>query len=245
MCAARKHINFLIETFSSERKNAEVTFSVIFKNAEKVANEFDIEFKIPRLAAKQTQRSNYISSSTEEYYRKSLFVPYMDSLISSLTARFPEENEASYAIFILHPMHFKKYTQEKVSEQVNKILNKYEIDNLQTEAVTWYHYWQKKDISEVSEITLLELLSHCDFFPSIKEALTILITIPPITCTIERSFSMLRRVKTWLRSTMGEERLNGLCLISSHRKYVKAAKGAIIEKTINEFAKESRRLKLS
>ena len=38
-------------------------------------------------------------------------------------------------------------------------------------------------------------------------------TIPVSNATAERSFSALKRLKTYLRSTMGEERLTGLALL--------------------------------
>jgi len=38
------------------------------------------------------------------------------------------------------------------------------------------------------------------------------------TCTSERSFSSLRRLKTYLSSTMAENRLNGLAMLSIHRE---------------------------
>ena len=34
-----------------------------------------------------------------------------------------------------------------------------------------------------------------------------LLTMPPSTATTERSFSVLKRAKTFLRATMGQERL--------------------------------------
>ncbi|XP_075210513.1 uncharacterized protein LOC142317848 [Lycorma delicatula] len=40
------------------------------------------------------------------------------------------------------------------------------------------------------------------------------ITMIRNACTIERSFSTLRRVKTWLRSTMRKIRLAGLCMMN-------------------------------
>lgn len=45
--------------------------------------------------------------------------------------------------------------------------------------------------------------------------------IPPTTRTIERSFSTLSRVKPWLRSTMMEQRLSGICMLSIHRQVIK------------------------
>ena len=48
-------------------------------------------------------------------------------------------------------------------------------------------------------------------------ALLILLTLPAATCTVEISFSTLRRVETWLRLTMSDERLSGLCMLRGHR----------------------------
>nr|CAI5855435.1 unnamed protein product [Callosobruchus analis] len=55
------------------------------------------------------------------------------------------------------------------------------------------------------------------FLSTTRQALLILITIPcttASTATVERSFNPLQRVKTWLRSTLGEEMLTGLCLFN-------------------------------
>ena len=45
----------------------------------------------------------------------------------------------------------------------------------------------------------------------------LLLTVPVSTAGIERSFSTLGRMKTWLRSWMGEEWLTGLALLNIHR----------------------------
>jgi hypothetical protein len=64
--------------------------------------------------------------------------------------------------------------------------------------------------------------------------------IPPTTCTIERSFSTLRRVKTWLRSTMTEQRLSGLCILSIHRQKIDDLN--LIQGVVDEFSKNKRNL---
>ena len=42
-------------------------------------------------------------------------------------------------------------------------------------------------------------------------------TCPATTCTVERSFSQVRRLKSWLRSTMSQQRLNhvAVCAVYS------------------------------
>ena len=50
-------------------------------------------------------------------------------------------------------------------------------------------------------------------FPNIATLLKIGLTTPITSCSSERSFSELRLVKTYLRSTMAEERLSILAII--------------------------------
>lgn len=52
-----------------------------------------------------------------------------------------------------------------------------------------------------------------ELLPVIYEAATILASIPATSCSAERSFSGLRRMKTYLRSTTGQERLNAISII--------------------------------
>ena len=49
-------------------------------------------------------------------------------------------------------------------------------------------------------------------------AFCILLVIPAINCTSERSFSALRRIKSYLRSTMSQECLNRLMLLYYHQE---------------------------
>ena len=62
------------------------------------------------------------------------------------------------------------------------------------------------------------ILKHADLFPNVSRAICIALSPSVTTCTAERPFSTLRRVKTWIRSTMQDERLSGLRMMSVHRE---------------------------
>ena len=53
-------------------------------------------------------------------------------------------------------------------------------------------------------------------FPNIRKMLIHIMVLPVTSCEAERSFSTLRRIKSYLRTTMTNERLNGLALLSVH-----------------------------
>ena len=67
--------------------------------------------------------------------------------------------------------------------------------------------------------SFIESLNFCCalIFPSVFTAIKIAACMPVRVVPVERSFSTLKRLKTYLRNTMGEERLNGLALMNVHR----------------------------
>ncbi|KYQ53435.1 hypothetical protein ALC60_00008, partial [Trachymyrmex zeteki] len=66
-------------------------------------------------------------------------------------------------------------------------------------------------------------------------------SLPVTTAIIERFFSTLRRVKTWLRSTMSESRLSGLCMLNIHRQKI-ANDENFITQVIDKFGQNERKL---
>ena len=57
-----------------------------------------------------------------------------------------------------------------------------------------------------------------DIFPNMNSLLRALLTLPMITCTVERLFSAVNRMKTGTRATMLTDRLNSLSLLSFERE---------------------------
>jgi len=66
--------------------------------------------------------------------------------------------------------------------------------------------------------------------------LTILGTLPVSTATSERSFSTMRRLKAYLRSSIGNEQMTGLALLSTHKD-----RQIDREKIMNDFVASSNR----
>jgi len=66
----------------------------------------------------------------------------------------------------------------------------------------------------------LEALSKCpeDFFPNTIILLKLFSISPVSTASVERSSASLKRIKTYLRNSAGETRLNGLAAMNTHRE---------------------------
>ncbi|KAI9555023.1 hypothetical protein GHT06_020317 [Daphnia sinensis] len=75
-------------------------------------------------------------------------------------------------------------------------------------------------------------------YPNTVIALRILLTLPVSVAQGERSFSKLRLIKTYLRSLMGQEKLDGLAMISIEREIVE---NIDLNEAIEEFAQKKSR----
>ena len=75
----------------------------------------------------------------------------------------------------------------------------------------------------------------------ITKLIKILLTIPMTTSEPERCFSTLKRLKTFLRSTMNQERLNALAMISTEKNFFNSHPN-INEKVIDLFAQNKTRI---
>ncbi|XP_076916241.1 uncharacterized protein LOC143575867 [Bidens hawaiensis] len=74
-------------------------------------------------------------------------------------------------------------------------------------------------------VTPLDALNNVvqdGFFPNAVNAYRVLLTIPVTVALAERSFSKLKLLKTYMRSTMSQERLNGLAMISIESDVLKS-----------------------
>ena len=70
--------------------------------------------------------------------------------------------------------------------------------------------------------------------PTITTLMRIFWTVPVTSCSAEHSFSCLRRLKNYMRSTMGQERLSSLAFLN-----IKKEVSINIDEVIDEFASTS------
>ena len=112
--------------------------------------------------------------------------------------------------------------QDEILEYYGVFLTAVEKMNFQSEVDRWSKYCSE-------EVNPRLFNCHRTLFPVIK----IFLTVPIGSVPCEQSFSALRRLKVWTRSSMTEERLCGLALMSTHRhsKYIPSAQQIFDQKT--------------
>ena len=73
-------------------------------------------------------------------------------------------------------------------------------------------------INENSPINVLNHIKRLESFPNTCIAFGILLTILVTVASVGRSFSKLKLIKSYLRSTMSRERLSGLAILSIEKE---------------------------
>ena len=110
----------------------------------------------------------------------------------------------------------------------------------------WYLKWESvKNNHGLDAIptSLSHTLPHVSsYYPNInKFSCKSCVHLPVTSCSSERSFSALKRIKTSIRSSMGNEKLTALTLLHIHRDVE-----IDVEEVIDEFGRRyPRRMKLA
>ncbi|KAK2442098.1 zinc finger MYM-type protein [Trifolium repens] len=90
----------------------------------------------------------------------------------------------------------------------------------------------------MSAIDILRFVKFVDCYPNVSIAYIILLTVPVTVASAETSFSKLKLIRTYLRSSMSQERLNGLATLSIENDMLTDID---VDVLINDFASQSAR----
>ncbi|CAH1111156.1 unnamed protein product [Psylliodes chrysocephalus] len=188
----------------------------IYLKTKRICDEFDITILQPKTTYRQTKRNNVPGSSQEEYYRRALYIPFLDQLIQAIDAKFLNHKNT------LEP--FQKLLCNNNSLDIKEVFNStqhllefYELDDsgAMGEVTLWVQFIKDKTEKPRSAIEALERCNK-NLFPTIHKLLIIMATLSVTTFSCERSFSSLKFLKNYLRNATSEDRLNGLALMYIH-----------------------------
>jgi hypothetical protein len=216
---ATGYIANTISCIQDKRDQADESFKQPWSTAEDLMKKAGLgDMSMPRVARFQRHRSNIPATTPHEYYLKNHYVVFLDHILSQLRDRFDAHNNAVFCMSALIPSLCHKYDSSHLVEACDKYHSFLESKQaVQSEFDVWQHKWKVIEPSERPN-NALEGLYKCsrDFFPNINTLLQIFATLPVTTSTPERTFSRLRLLKTYLRNTMGNERLTGLAHMFIH-----------------------------
>lgn len=200
---AMQQVNTLLQKIREIRFNADKEFPVIFKAATKISERIRPEPSTPRNVGTQKYRANCPATSPEEYYRRNIFIPYLDELTSSLHDRFLSNRDKITALQCVIPHYAVNSTFNDIKPAVE-----FYIDDLPTKNLTilrsewdiWKSYCTKLDFElPRNSIEAMKIMNNM-LYPNLYMLLKILSVLPVSTATVKRSFSTLKRLKDHLRN---------------------------------------------
>lgn len=80
----------------------------------------------------------------------------------------------------------------------------------------WTDYWVLICVIRTYVVESLKSLHHKGYFSEVATIVKVTLAMPGTNATSKRTFSSLRREKTYLRSTMTQPRVNHLLILSAH-----------------------------
>ena len=215
--------NDLVEELTRLREDADSQFKLLFNEAQQLASNNSVEINCheSHIMYIQTQRANPdVAHDVETYYRVSVYIPFLDAFITSLNERFINHRQVYNSFACLLP---RTSDQLGKIEAVAELFHFYASDPLLSDLSTvkgelkLFH----QRLSRLSNLprNAMDALAICDkvIYPNVFRLLQLLATLPVSSASNERSFSTLKRIKTYLRNSVGEARLNGLAMLSIHR----------------------------
>lgn len=213
-------------------------FSSFWADVSDEAREMDIG--APRVSKRPVQAPRRYDegsrahdfNSPEALYRQRFYL-VIDTVHASLRTRFPPE--------MWH--HMKQVEQFVTGDTDGTYLCEFYKGDLNAVRLQ-LHRNMLLDIAKQRATSLVTFQDVVDFLsgkageplrvllPEVVKLLQIAMTIPVTSCSSERSFSCLQRVKTYLRSTMGQARLNHTALLHCHKEQ---ARQVDLNLVANEF----------
>lgn len=119
---------------------------------------------------------------------------------------------------------------------------------LKNELTVFFKFAQSqfKNISVKDIPKLLDNMELKDTFSEIFKLSSLILTIPVSSSSVERSFSALKRIKSYARNKMLKNRLSELAIISIEKSFLKEikAKNIFYDDVLQVFLKKSRRIEL-
>ena len=170
------------------RGNCEQEFHDIFNNASELAADLDIHLQMLGIMRKQTQRTNCEANTPEEYFRRSIFIPYVDSILKILNDRFIMHKQSIFNLQDFIPRLCCDAVIDDVVPTIHfytNLLDKHgDIETFCTEFHLWQQKWRGIPATE-RHTAAIDGFVKCNItcFPNVHILLSILATLSVTTAS--------------------------------------------------------------
>ena len=164
------------------------------------------------------------SRSDRKHNYKDIYLQLLNCMVFMLSDRFSDIENFEF-LDLVNPNFFSMWKNKVPSTKRNKVITSYgplfTFPDLESQLLFIYkdRDFHKENASELLEYIYKFNLQDC--LPEVVKLLKKNGVIAVSSASVERSFSSLLRVKTYLCDNMGQERLGSLCKISIHKDIFK------------------------
>ncbi|KAL4121826.1 hypothetical protein QTP88_014259 [Uroleucon formosanum] len=157
------------------------------------------------------------NTTINKHYKINIYFAVLDNIINDMGERFEENN--LYVLNCMQDILLNDMPNNNSFKEINKMYG-FDEDNLKAETTILNRMYKTvHDQNNVqSKINFIASENYKAGFPTLTRLIQLFITVPTNSASCERSFSCLRRLKTYLRTTMGQSRLNSLGILQIERE---------------------------
>jgi hypothetical protein len=226
MCSA---VEEMVETLLSFR--TEDDFDRILSDTNAVCQTLDLEtLKVPRQRKPPTRYTGpataHVAATVKDYYRPQFFT-LIDTAVQQLKERFGNSVGLTKFRSIEHIL-----LSGNVDKEVLSPYTELDVNDLELQLQLFRRKRPTNSVDEVACALRAMLPETRGEYSEVDKLVRILIVCPASSAEAERSFSALRRLKTWLRSTMTQTRLNSVAVCHVHHDLLDACN---LDELINLF----------
>jgi len=195
-------------------------FQALFEEAMMLCRESDVPFPESPRQRRPPKRfcgpaPAHTWTTVEEYFR-SQFFQVVDTAVSQLKLRYDQPGLHKYM-----QLENVLIAADMSTDELKTVISAYpemDADRLAVQlAMMRQQNWQMESVEDIAtRLTSAEPVVR-SMFDQVEQLVRLLLTIPCSSAEAERSFSSLRRLKTYLRNSMSQQRLNHLAVLHVHR----------------------------
>ncbi|CAJ0931610.1 unnamed protein product [Ranitomeya imitator] len=190
---------------------------------------------------RQRRSKHHEAASPEEHFKVNVLLVALDTIISDFHQRFRSMEDVCQLFAPILKM--TTISEENLVASTEELISAYPEDFTSSLLSELQHLRKVYEATFTDNMAPLDLLNAIykfellGIFGEVCIALRIFITLPLSVAERERAFSKLSLVKNYLRSTMTEQRLNGVALLSIEHEL---ARRLNFKDLITDFAKQDR-----
>jgi len=244
----------LLQTALNKIKEMRNKFEEVFEEAKQIAISWGVEPTFTKI--RKTKTTKYFDElsnderlhDAEQYFKTQIYYRTLDIIIKQLEHRFNGMNQVIKLFSSILPINICSMNENELKHLTTSLVNNYEHDltiDLVNQIIQFKRSFENQisklnSVHDLAKFIIVDNYLIAASFPDLCTACFLFLTIPVTVATAERSFSKLKIIKNYLRSTMSQIRLSSLAIISIEKKIAKEINTSDIISTLAN--KKSRRM---